>query len=155
MLSQHLIALTNTVDSLDLEKNNIIYGRSVDLKDSMENKVERLEIQIKKWERRVSRFVQKGAANSLSPLKEKIKKIGKKTKLKVGKIKGGCKITNTNITTKRIQQMEEAGHPPIKIRFKRLTNLTAGSQTKSSQRPMTVNHAVQPCHRQSHIKPTS
>ena len=48
LMSQHLIALTNTVDSVDPEKNNIIYGRSVDLKDSMENKVERLEIQIKK-----------------------------------------------------------------------------------------------------------
>ena len=48
MKSQYLIALINTVDSVDPEKNNIIYGRSVDLKDSMENKVERLEIQIKK-----------------------------------------------------------------------------------------------------------
>ena len=81
----------------------------------MENKVERLERQIKKWERRVYRFVKKGATNSLSPLKEKIKKIGKNTKLKVGKIKGGCKITKTNITADKIQRMEEAGHPPIKI----------------------------------------
>ena len=95
----------------------------------MRNKVERLEIQIKKWERRVSRFIQKGAANSLSQLKEKIKKIGKNTKLKVGKIKGGCKITKTNITAEKIQQMEEAGHPPIKIKFKRLANLTTKSQT--------------------------
>ena len=87
MMSQHLVALTNTVDSVDPEKNDIIYRRSVNLKDSMENKVERLEMQIKKWERRVSRFVQKGAASSLSPLKEKIKKIGKSTKLKVGKMK--------------------------------------------------------------------
>ena len=71
IMSQHLIPLTNTVDSLDPEKHNVVYGQAVDLKDSMENKVERLEIQIKKWERRVSRFVQKGAANSLSPLKKK------------------------------------------------------------------------------------
>ena len=50
MMSQHLSALTNTVDSVDPERNDIIYGRSVDLKESMENKVERLEMQIKKWE---------------------------------------------------------------------------------------------------------
>ena len=29
--------------------------------------------------------------------------------------------------------MEEAGHPPIKIRFKRLTNPAAGSQTQTQQ----------------------
>ena len=102
----------------------------------MENKVERLEIQIKKWERRVSRFVQKGAANSLSPLKEKIKKIGKNTKLKVGKMKGGRNITKQLITAGKIHRMEEAGNPPIKIRLKRLTNgllgiLTTRSQTKT------------------------
>ena len=67
----------------------------------------------------------------MSPLKEKIKKLGKKTKLKVGKIKGGCKITKTNITAKKIQQMEEAEHPPIKIKFKRLANFTTKSQTVS------------------------
>ena len=51
MISLNLTALRNTVDSMDPEKNDVIYGRSVDLKDSMENKVERLEMQIKKWER--------------------------------------------------------------------------------------------------------
>merc|ERR1712240_1007902 len=90
-----------------------------------------LQRQIKKGERRINRFVKKGAANSLSPIKEKINKLGKKTKLKVGKIKGGRKITNTNITTKKIQRMEEAGHPPIKIKFKRLANFTTKSQTVS------------------------
>ena len=74
----------------------------------------------------------------MSPLKEKIKKIGKKTKLKVGKIKGGRKITKTNITAGKIQRMEEAGHPPIKIRFKRLANLTTKSQTESQ--PETNDH---------------
>ena len=82
MMSQHLTALTNTVDSVDPERNDIIYGRSVDLKDSMENKVERLEMQIKKWERRINHSMRIGAINSLNPLKEKVKKLGKSTKLK-------------------------------------------------------------------------
>ena len=48
MMTQHLVPLTNTVDSVDPEKHNVLYGWAVDLKDSMENKVERLEIQIRK-----------------------------------------------------------------------------------------------------------
>ena len=154
MMSQHLIALTNTVDSVDPERNDIIYGRSVDLKDSMENKVERLEMQIKKWERRINHFVQKGAVNSLSPLKEKIKKIGKSTKLKVGKMKGGRNITKQLITAEKIHRMEEAGNPPLKIRLKRLTNgllgnLTTGSQTETQPETddcqtccLTLSHTV-------------
>ena len=41
------------------------------------------------------------------------------------------KLQKTNITAKKIQRMEEAGHPPIKIKFKRLANLTTKSQTVS------------------------
>ena len=82
MMSQHLTALTNTVDSVDPERNDIIYIRSVDLKDSMENKVERLEMQIKKWEQGINHFVQKGVIRNLSPLKEKVKKLEKNTKLR-------------------------------------------------------------------------
>ena len=50
MLAQHLVALTNTVNSVDPERNEIIYGRSSDLKDSVETKIERLQRQIKRWE---------------------------------------------------------------------------------------------------------
>ena len=131
MMSQHLVALTSTVESVDPEKNNIVYGGFADLKDSMETKIEMLQRQIKKWEHRIYQFIKKGAADSLSPIKEKINKLGKKKKLKVGKIKGSHKVTNTNITAKKIQQMEEAGHPPIKIKFKRLTSFTTKSQTVS------------------------
>ena len=95
--------------------------------------MERLEIQIRKWERRISHFLQRGAAKGLSPIKEKIKKIRKNTKSKVGKIKGDRKIIKKAITAEKIQRMEEAGNPPIKIRFKRLTDSAAGSQTQSQQ----------------------
>ena len=83
-------------------KHDIVFGRAVDLKDSMENKMEGLEIQIRKWEHRVSHFLQREAAKGLSPIKEKIKKIGKNTKSKVGKIKGGWKIINKAITAEKI-----------------------------------------------------
>ena len=53
MLAQHLVALTNTVNSVDPEKNEVIHGRSSDLKESVETKIERLQRQIKRWERRI------------------------------------------------------------------------------------------------------
>ena len=70
----------------------------------METKIEMLQRQIKKWERRIYHFVKKEAADSLSLVKEKIMKLGKKTKLKVGKITGGHKLTDTNITAKRFNK---------------------------------------------------
>ena len=66
MLSQHLVALTNTVDTVDPERNEVVHGRSADLKDSVETKIEMLQRQIKKWERRIY-HIKKGAADSLSP----------------------------------------------------------------------------------------
>ena len=68
VMSHHLTTLTNTVDSLDPEKNDILYGRTMDLKDSMENKMERLEMQIKKWEWRINHFARKGIICNLSPI---------------------------------------------------------------------------------------
>ena len=41
------------------------------------------------------------------------------------------KLQKKAITAKKVQRMEEAGHPLIKIRFKRLANLTTKSQTES------------------------
>ena len=43
MLAQHLVALTNTVNSVDPEKNEVIHGQSADLKESVETKIERLQ----------------------------------------------------------------------------------------------------------------
>ena len=47
MLTQHLVALTNTVNSVSPE-NEVILGRSLDLKDSVERNIERLQRQIKR-----------------------------------------------------------------------------------------------------------
>ena len=66
----------------------------------METKIKRLQRQIKRWERRIY-HIGKGAADSLSPIKEKLNNLGKKTKLKIGKTKGGHRILNTNITATR------------------------------------------------------
>ena len=61
--------------------------------------------------------------------------MGKKTKLKIGKTKGGHIILNTNITAEKVQKSEDAGHPPmnppIKIKLKRLTSSVHKSQTVS------------------------
>ena len=73
MLTQHLVALTNTVNSIDPERNEIIFGRSSDLKDSVERNIEWLQRQIKRWERRIWK-----TGISLSPLKNKIYDMGKK-----------------------------------------------------------------------------
>ena len=113
MLSQHLVALTNTVNSVDPEKNEVIHGRSANLKES----VERLQRQIKRWEHRICHIV-----ISLSPLKEKLRKLGKKMKLKIIKTKGGHKVLDASPTAGRVGQPEEAGHPhvnpPIKLKIK-------------------------------------
>ena len=62
-------------------------------------------------------------------------KLGKKTKLKIIKTKGGHRVLNTNSTAGKVQQSEEAGHPPvnppIKIKLKRLTSSMHKSQTVS------------------------
>ena len=97
MLAQHLVALTNTVNSVDPERNEIIYGRSSDLKDSVETKIERLQRQIKRWERRIC-----NTGISLSPLKDKICKLGKKTKIKIVKSKGGLKVLEASLTARRV-----------------------------------------------------
>ena len=41
VMSHLLVALTNTVNSLDPGQHNVLYGRTMDLKDSVENKIER------------------------------------------------------------------------------------------------------------------
>ena len=116
MLAQHLVALTNTVNSVDPERNEVIYGRSSDLKESVETKIERLQRQIKKWECRIC-----NTEISLSPLKEKLSKLGKKTKLKIVKTKGGHKVFDASPTARRVGRPEEAGHPhvnpPIKLKI--------------------------------------
>ena len=66
MLTQHLVALTNTVNSVSPE-NEVILGCSSDLKDSVERNIERLQRQIKRWEKRIWK-----AGIVLSPLKNKI-----------------------------------------------------------------------------------
>ena len=43
MLSLHLVALTNTVNSVDPERNEVVHGWSADLKESVETKIERLQ----------------------------------------------------------------------------------------------------------------
>ena len=43
MLSQHLVALRNTVNSVDPERNEVVHGWSADLKESVETKIERLQ----------------------------------------------------------------------------------------------------------------
>ena len=53
MLTQHLVAVTNTVNSVDPQRNEVIFGRSSDLKDLVERSIERLQRQIKRWERRI------------------------------------------------------------------------------------------------------
>ena len=47
MLTQHLVALTNTINGTNPE-NEIILGRSWDLKDSAERSIEKLQRQIKR-----------------------------------------------------------------------------------------------------------
>ena len=47
MLTQHLVALTNTIIGTNSE-NEVILGRSSDLKDSVERSIERLQRQIKR-----------------------------------------------------------------------------------------------------------
>ena len=73
MLTQHLVALTNTVNSIDPERNEVIFGHSSDLKDSVERNIERLQRQIKRWERRIWK-----TGISLSPLRDKMYEMGKK-----------------------------------------------------------------------------
>ena len=43
MLSQHLVALTNTVNTVDPERNEVVHGWLADLKESVETKIERLQ----------------------------------------------------------------------------------------------------------------
>ena len=96
MLTQNLVALTNTVNSINPVRNDIIYGCSSDLKDSVETKIERLQRQIKRWERRIC-----NTGISLNPLKDKICKLGKKTKIKIVKTKGSHKVFDTSLTARR------------------------------------------------------
>ena len=72
MLTQHLVALTNTINGMNPE-NEVILGRSSDLKDYVEQSIERLQRQIKCWEKRIWR-----AGVSLSPIKSKILDMGRK-----------------------------------------------------------------------------
>ena len=102
MLTQHLVALTNTVNSIDPERNEIIYGCSYDLKDSVERNIERLQRQIKRWERRIWK-----TGISLSPIKDKMYELGKKTKVKIiKKKKGGHKVLDTSLTARRVGRPE-------------------------------------------------
>ena len=73
MLTQHLVAVTNTVNSVDPQRNEVIFGRSSDLKDSVERSIERLQRQIKRWEKRIWK-----AGIVLYPLKNKLYDLGRK-----------------------------------------------------------------------------
>ena len=48
MLSHLLVSLTNTVASLDYEKHDVLYGRTSNHRDSIETKIERLKLQMRK-----------------------------------------------------------------------------------------------------------
>ena len=60
----------------------------------------------------------------MSPLKDKMYELGKKTKIKIIKKKGGHKVVDTSLATRRVGRLEESGHsnvkPPIKLKIKRL-----------------------------------
>ena len=87
---------------------------AIDLKDSVGNKMERLEMQIKKWERQINHFAQKGIICNLSPINKKVRKSEKSIKLR----KGGGDFVKQPPTTENAHIGEEAGNPPIKIRLK-------------------------------------
>ena len=72
MLNQHLIALNNTINDTSPE-SEVVLGRSWDLKDSAERSIEKLQRQLRRWERRISR-----AGISLSPVKNTISDVGRK-----------------------------------------------------------------------------
>ena len=115
MLTQHLVALTNTINGMNPE-NEVILGRSSDLKDSVERSIERLQRQIKRWEKRIWK-----AGISLSPIKSKLYDMGRK-KINNKKKKGGKKVLDTDLTARRSGQPEEIGHSSnqssIKIKIK-------------------------------------
>ena len=71
MLNQHLIALNNTINDTRPE-SEVVLGRSWDLKDSAEQSIEKLQRQLRCWEKRISR-----AGINLSPVKNKILDMGR------------------------------------------------------------------------------
>merc|ERR1712243_442908 len=72
MLTQHLVALNNTINDTKPE-SKVVLGRSWDLKDSAERSIEKLQRQLRRWEKRISR-----AGINLSPVKNAILDMGKK-----------------------------------------------------------------------------
>ena len=83
----------------------------MDLKDSVENKIERLEMQIKKWEWRINHFARRGIIRNLSPINKKSWKSEKSIKLR----KSGRDFVKQPPSTKNAHIGEDAGNPPIKI----------------------------------------
>ena len=132
MLTQHLVALTNTINGTNPE-NEVILGRSWDLKNSAERSIERLQRQIKCWEKRIWR-----AGINLSPVKNKILDMGRKKM--DNKKKGGKKVIDTDLVTRQPGQPDETGksggQPPIKIKLKRLASPLRPHAIYGSNRPL-------------------
>ena len=80
----------------------------MDLKDSVENKIERLEMQIKKWEQQINYFARKGVIRNLSPINKKSQKSQKGIKLR----KGSQGFVKQPLTTEQIPRVEEGGILP-------------------------------------------
>ena len=72
MLNQHLIALNNTISDTR-PGSEVVIGRSWDLKDSAERSIEKLQRQLRRWEKRIFK-----AGISLSPLKNTVNDMGRK-----------------------------------------------------------------------------
>ena len=68
VLSHLPVALTNTVASLDRDKHDVLYKRTADHKNSIETKIERLKLHMKKWEQQIASITRKGIISNLSPI---------------------------------------------------------------------------------------
>ena len=69
MLSKILTSLTTTIASLDRngEKYDVLYGRTLDHRDSVADKISRLKSLQNKLERRLATIAKRGAISIISP----------------------------------------------------------------------------------------
>ena len=146
MLTQHLVALTNTINDTK-PGNEVILGRSWDLKDSAERSIEKLQRQIRRWEKQIFR-----AGINLSPVRNKILDMGKK-KTEV-KRKSDKEIVNTDLVTKWSGQPDETGksggQTPIKIKLKRLASPLRPHAIYGNSRPLHPTSEHNPADMYSH-----
>ena len=109
-LNQHLIALNNTISDTR-HGNEVIIGRSWDLKDSAERSIEKLQRQLRHWEKRIFK-----AGISLSPIKNTVKDMGRKNTQ--NRKKNGTDPTHTDQVATGSGQPDKTGKSGDKTQYK-------------------------------------